>query len=349
MQRRDLPTAPAADKRDRVLLFISKKMIDFGNADVDDNIQSIPDAWVYGDNFAVLVETKIDNAAFSLRQIQAHRARLHSTAHKSPREVLKTWGDIHGFFRDLLPKLTNASSAKLLVGQFIEYLEYTGMTEFNGFQIEHFRYFLLHDDDDARSWIRNQVDYFAALVQECLYQSIPFYESADVGNLRLADEACWAAFGPRGSTYRKVTHQTISLSSNGLRVFVNCELKMATDRLKRILKISDIEFRRTLQNLHSFEPFELVLEERTQRQASIYDYNSKMRLHSSLLDEASGDEAWTAFKKTVERMPLPYLRIERLVSPQKLISLSSEDPKDVVKYISEMLRQNHDVVDMMNV
>jgi hypothetical protein len=103
-----------------------------------------------------------------------------------------------------------------------------------------------------------------------------------------------------------------------------------------------------LQHLHAFEPFDLVLEERTQRQASIYDYTPKMRLHSSLLDETAGQVAWEAFSQTVERLPLPYLRIERLVPAQKLIELSRCDPPKVVQYIVEMLLRNHAVVRLLN-
>jgi hypothetical protein len=198
-------------------------------------------------------KAKMDDAAFSQKQMQAHRARLQTTGHKPPKDFPTTWGQIHGFFDRLLPRLTDLPSAKLLVEQFIEFLEYTGMTEFNGFRPEHFRYFLLHDDDDARRWIRDQVGYFAAQVRASLYESTPFYEASDIGNLRLTDAYCWAAFGPRGNAYRKVTHQTISLASDGLRVFVNSELKAATDRLKHVLKQSNATFRTALQYLHAFE------------------------------------------------------------------------------------------------
>lgn len=348
LQRCDLPTATAADKRDRVLLGISKKKLDLVNAGMDGKTESLPDAWIYGDNFAVLVESKIDDAVFSQKQMQGHLARLQCTQQNPPIVLLKTWGQICSFFERLLPSLTEVPSAKLLVGQFVEFLEYTGMTEFDGFRLEHFRYFLLHDDDDARRWIRGQVGYFAAEVQASLYVSTPFYEAFDIGNLKLTDTYCWAAFGPRGKGYRKVTHQTISLASDGLRVFVNSELKSATDLLKRVLKQSNATFRAALQELHAFEPFELVLEERTQRQASIYDYTPKIRLHSSLLDETAGDVAWAAFTQAVERLPLPYLRIERLVAAQKLMERSNRDPPQVVPYITEMLLRNHAVVRLLN-
>jgi hypothetical protein len=114
------------------------------------------------------------------------------------------------------------------------------------------------------------------------------------------------------------------------------------------LKQSGTIVRQALQHLHAFEPFELVLEERQQRQASLYDYTSKMRLHSSMLDQNSGDVAWNAFVESVNRLPLPYLRIERLVPAQKLIELSKSDASQVVQYVVQILRQNHAVVRLLN-
>jgi hypothetical protein len=63
-----------------------------------------------------------------------------------------------------LPLVTDASS-RLLVSQFVQFLEYSAMAEFTGFQLDHFQYFLLHDDDDARLWVRQQMESFASQVQ----------------------------------------------------------------------------------------------------------------------------------------------------------------------------------------
>lgn len=222
------------------------------------------------------------------------------------------------------------------------------MSEFIGFRLDHFQYFLLHDDDDGRRWIHDQVRYFATRVHASLREFAPFYEAYGVGPLKLSDSYCWVAFGPSNDGYRHVTHQTMALGADGLKVFVNAELKVATDRLKSVLKQSGTIVRQALQHLHAFEPFELVLEERLQRQASLYDYTSKMRLHSSMLDQNSGDVAWKAFVETVNRLPLPYLRIERLVPAQKLIELSKSDASQVVQYVVQILRQNHAAVRLLN-
>lgn len=217
LQRRDLPIRSAKDRRDRVLLGISRcesRYVPFQG--VDQTQDSVPDPWLYGDGFAVLVESKV------------------------------------GSFAD--PVLASLKAAE------------------------------------------------------------PFYDSFDVGNLPLTKSDCWVAFGPR--EYKGVTHQTISLASDGLRIFVNTETKPAIDRLRSVLKRSESELRRALQALHDVEPFELALKERTQRQAMLYDYAEKMRMHSSMLLQDAGDTAWQAFVKTVARMRLPNLVIERLLPPK---------------------------------
>lgn len=342
LQRRDLPSGSACKKRNRVLLGISKVKSDWAPDLGLCPASSIPDAWIFGDGFAVLVESKI-SGDFSSDQMRAHLACLGAST--PPRFVKRTWREIHSFFRTLLPQMTDASS-RLLVSQFVQFLEYSAMAEFTGFQPDHFHYFLMHDDDDARRWVREQMQSFASQVRTSLQAFAPFYEDCDVGVLRLADSSCWAAFGPRPPEYRKVTHQTVSLHSDGLRVFANTELKSATDRLKNVLMHSESEFRRALQHLHEFDPFELVLQERVQRQASLYEYTPKIQLHSSMLVEATGDVAWSAFTQTVNRLPLPYLRIERLVPAAKLIELSKCDKAG--QHVEEILKQNHTVVSLLN-
>ena len=345
MQRCDLPAGPAANRRNRVLLGISKRKSDWslgGRAEWSSD--SLPDAWIYGDGFVILIESKVNDGDFSPGQMQAHLARLWSSNETPPDVVLKTWRDLHSFFHKLLPSLKGAEH--LLVEQFVQFLEYSGMSKtFTGFRREHFEYFLLHDDEDARRWVRDQMTDFADQVLARLHEFDPFYAGCDVGVLRLSDAYCWAAFGPRKS-YRDVTHQTISLGSDGLCVFVNTELKSATDRLKTVVSRCGDNLRAALQKMHRYEPFNLVLEKRTQRQASLYDYTPQMRLHSSMLaDAATSDVAWMAFTRTVQQLPLPYMRIERLVLPSRLIKPTGTD---AVQKVVEILQRNHAVVKLLN-
>ena len=145
------------------------------------------------------------------------------------------------------------------------------------------------------------------------------------------------------------------MAPDGLRVFVNAELKAATDRVKAVLNDSPDAFRGALHDMHTSAPFELILEKREQQRASVYTYTPQMRLHSSLLtDEATGDAAWRALAETIQRLPLPYLHIERLILPDKLMPPRDQPQRfgdeacQAVNHVVEMLRQNHAVVKLLN-
>lgn len=247
LQRRDIPGG-ASGKRHRVLLAISKQESIWSScAEGGATYDSLPDAWIYGDGFAVLVESKV-SGDFSPRQMDGHWRRLRSINGDPPRIKLMTWKEIHRLFGRFLPKLIDTAS-QLLVKQFMQFLEYSGMSGFTGFRREHFDYFVLHDDDDGRRWIVDQVEDLARQVVDILQKFTQFYESYDIGTLKRADSDCWVALGPRAS-YRKVTHQTLSLSATGLSIFVNSELKPATDRLKRVLSQSGELLRDAFLDLH---------------------------------------------------------------------------------------------------
>jgi len=130
LQRHDVPLG-AAHRRCRVLLGISTHPSHWSPAaDAEEAYASVPDAWVYGDGFAILMESKVVGD-FSGAQMEAHLARLRSSEHTQPVVVLQTWRDVHGFFRRLLPGLAGAPA--LLVEQFIQFLEYTDVSGFTGF------------------------------------------------------------------------------------------------------------------------------------------------------------------------------------------------------------------------
>lgn len=135
------------------------------------------------------------------------------------------------------------------------------MRGFTGFRREHFDYFLLHDDKDSRRWVREQVEEISSQVLKQLRALDTFYDAYEVGIFKQSDAYCWVAFGPKDQDYRQKTHQTISFEADGLHVFVNTELKAATDRVKAITAQSGDRFRRTLLDLHRYEPFWLELDE----------------------------------------------------------------------------------------
>jgi hypothetical protein len=346
LQRHDLPSGHAAHKRCRVLLGISeRKSVWSPGACEGTTYDSVPDAWVYGDGFAVLIESKVGDADFSPKHMQAHLACLAATERLPPKIVLHTWRDVHDFFHGLLPSLTDASSL-LLVKQFIQFLEYNDMSGFTGFQGDHFDYFLLHDDEDARRWVYDQMIDFAARVQTALHKIDPqFYQKSHVGMLKRSESYSWAAFGPNPfKECWKRAHQTIAIGPNGLRMFVNIEGKPAAKLLKAAVKEDCRDkFLRALKKLHASEPFDLVLEEVFLVGPRRLTGTPKMRLHSSMLAD---DAAWKVFADTVQSLHLLYFCLDRpAVPPPTLIDLTESA---AIKLVVDSFKLNHAVVKLVN-
>ena len=353
LQRRNLPSRAAASKRDRILLGISKQPSDWSPSRRREiRYESLPDAWVYGDTFAVLVESKVGDSDFSPSQMESHRARLWQNSGKAPKVVKKTWQEIHCLFCDILTSLTDGSSTDLLVRQFIQFLEYSGMTGFNGFRPDHFDYFTLHDDDDARRWVVDQVHGLADRVKIGLRKVSSFYEAAHVGQLPLWRSDCWCGFGPEKGAFKQVTHQTMFLRSDGIAVAVNTERKPAAKRLKKLLRDpeSALLFRRALKEQHNLEPFDLLIEERVYAgRPRCFEYNRKMCLTSSMLTtKVTSDVAWTAFRETIRLLPLPYLKLQRLIPRDRLLELSKHNPSKAVDRVATSMKRNHKIVEMLN-
>lgn len=352
LQRRDLPSGGAWHKKHRVLLGLSKQTSQWSSHRREKKVyDSLPDAWIYGDDVAILIESKVNDGAFDPFQMSSHLTRLNRKNGGDPIVVLKTWEEIHGIFRRIAATLTNDHGcAAFLVMQFIQFLEYSGMTGFTGFRPDHFDYFITHDDDDTRGWVLDQIKSLAGQVLAGLRKVSPsfsnFYEDFDVGNFSREMDYCWVAFGPRGDAYRKLTHQTVELRANGVAVFVNTELKPATDRLKRVLRDTPFALRQALE-LVAEEPFELVVQERVQRRPRVMDYFPVMTLHSNVfVDQCTADVAWRTFVEMIDSLPLPYLQIRRLIPRKNLLDLTGG--YEGVQQIVEMIEGNHQIVDLLN-
>ena len=112
LQRQDLPSGHAAHKRHRVLLGISKRKSVWPPTQcAGPTYESLPDAWVYGDGFAVLVESKVGDNDFTPKHMQAHLSRLGSAEHVPPKIVLHAWRKRP----QLLPQTPAQSDGRFLV------------------------------------------------------------------------------------------------------------------------------------------------------------------------------------------------------------------------------------------
>jgi hypothetical protein len=219
---------------------------------------SRPDAWLYGEDYVVLLESKIGESVLTLDQMACHWDKLQPTCWR-----IVTWAQVHKFFVKLMHELKDAKS-KWLVEQLTQYLEWTGMTDFVGFTEGMFEFFVQSEKDpDAKKWVRGTVEALADAVlqgDQGLKVFNGFYENKHVGNFGKESDHYWVAFGP--AKFRDFAHQTISLYEQALDVFVSVELLPAVKKLRKQIQ-NDALFRKVMCQLP--DPFTVLIQERKRR------------------------------------------------------------------------------------
>jgi hypothetical protein len=320
---------------------------------------SRPDAWLYGEDFVVLIESKIGDATLELKQARRHFRKLQVDARQQPRCQVRTWAEVHQFFNTLLPELKDKN--KWLVEQFVQYLEWKGMTEFSGFDEGMFEFFV-HDEKDAdtKKWVRDTMGRFA---EKVLYGpnglqafNASFYESYHVGNFGFDDDHFWVAFGP--AKFRKVSHQTISLYDYGLDVFVNVELSPAVNKLKEKIRGERQKFIEIISDLP--EPFRIQIQERKRRenQPRTYDYYIIATLEAGarkpyhpgpygLKDpQSSGFNYLTTL--LLEQIQYPCLSVRKRIDRKRVLELSKENKDTLVDEVVQIMKAFHPLVKFIN-
>jgi len=309
---------------------------------------SRPDAWVYGDSFAVLIESKVGSSLLTTNQMACHWDRLRPTEIK-----VITWADVHRFFRNLSSQIKDATS-QWLVGQFTDYLEWTGMTDFSGFREEMFEFFVASERDaDTQRWVRSAIEGLGERVlngKKGLRHLDPWYASTCVGNLPWDASHFWVAFGPE-KTFRNAAHLTISLYEDRLDVFVNIELLPAIKKLRQ--KIAKKQFREAMARLPA--PFTVRIEERkSTSRPRIFDYfhvadiesgTSSGEMHS-LKNKKS--PAFDYIESMMQNIEYPYLSIRRSLSRQQVLELSEPNCEDLVNEVLSILYGFHPFVHFVN-
>ncbi len=302
---------------------------------------SLPDAWIYGPGFAVLIESKVAGGLDAV-QWQEHRCRLTTDSQDPPQTLVRTWPEVHGFFRQL-PQDLSASGIALdvrslfLLGQFTRYLGLIGMSKFAGIDLELLDCFSRRDED-TKARVRGVITALAEEVLTGLHRSLgkEFYQDFQVGNLWREDDHTWAAFGPKANGYRHVAHQTIALNANGVDVFVNVELARAARRLAARIAQDRTGFRSLVKSLLPGESFWIEVQERRPKpdRPRIFDYFPVARRDSTTLRAAEvGPEAFETIESEVERLRLPYFTVTKRIDRDGVARLSANNGRPLVDEI----------------
>lgn len=337
--------------------------------------ESRPDAWIYGDNFVVLIESKV-NGYINPDQMNKHYLKLYAGTNDQIDYKELTWPELHHFFSTIVNNLEEKD--RFIVSQFIQYLEWNSMSDFTGFEKEIFDYFFTRDDEDTRKWARNTLKSFSDKVLIKIKEIDPFYKENIIGNLKSTHDHCWVAFGSdpkkQMGNLKDWAHQTISIYSYGIDIFVNIELQKATDKLKKKLKIYKDDFRNILLKIksdlekkyHIIEKenfdneyegvFCIRIAERKPRFKNgiqlprQYDYFIVANFESTYLsDPLLQTVCFDYIEKLIEQINLPYFSLRTRIGRSKVIELSKRDQGDsLINEIINIMKVFHPLVKFVN-
>jgi hypothetical protein len=352
LQRNDIGTSVLERKDELILLAIVPEREDRLLLPQATKQHSRPDAWIAGDKFAVLIESKVVGGLDSA-QLKEHYRKLADNSTVEPKYHEITWGEVHRFFRNEVRSSCNAvhQSDRFLLNEFMEYLDMCDFADFNGFDTDFFDYFFTHDNEEARGWVKNKIKAFAPLMLDDL-QKIDglFYQDYDQGVLQKGDNYAWVAFGPTEKKYRNLAHLTIRFDARGMDVFVNIELKDATDKFKKHLRLRPDALKQALETLCSNDALSFIVEKRKQKQASKYDYIKLMEIESyALSDEKLSDSMYDFLMSTIDNTELPSINIIKRINRNEVILLSAgETPEPLFKEFVSIAEKFHTFISFIN-
>jgi len=203
---------------------------------------SLPDAWIYGDDFVILIESKL-GPKLDASQKKRHMELLGAGAE----EKQVTWQELHQFFSGL-PNL--AALDHFLAQQFTKYLEYTGMATTATVSEELFDFLLNPEDAEGKRWVRETMRALAKIVAERLDPSLQI----NVGNIQEQPGgwySCWVTLA-RGERASAEAHIAIELLPYELNIYANVDTATIR-RLFRALEKAPEPFRRMLAGLEGFD------------------------------------------------------------------------------------------------
>jgi hypothetical protein len=353
LQKKTIGEGLIRRKKTRILLSLVPKKSRRTLLNKSDKKDARPDAWIYGDDFVVLIESKVAGY-INASQNRHHFEKLRSDGDPLPEVQERTWAEAHSFFTRLSRNITGKS--KWMAHQFSQYLEFCNMTAFTGFEKEIFDFFFIHDSEETKQWVRETVQNFADALLPFLKKIDPlFYEDYDVGNMGLKEmkghdkkNHCWVAFGPKEKKYRQHAHQTFNINSRGIDIFVNVELKKTIDKLRQKIEGDRETFPNMLVELALKQPFHVDLKERRQAQASKYSYHQILTIESDYLKNAEfGPYAFDYIFKMLEKVELPYLAIRTQIDRVRILKMEDQN-KDLIKEIQGIMKNFHPLTKYIN-
>jgi hypothetical protein len=352
LQKNDIGTSALQRKKELILLAIVPERKNELLITKIDKHHSRPDAWIYGDKYAILVESKVVGY-LDYSQMREHYKKLGINSKRKPEYYEITWGEVQRFFKNELNSLSNnANSSKtFLLNQFTEYLDMCNLTDFNGFDSDFFDYFFSHDNEESRIWVKRKINSFASMIfNEMSKVDKSFYQNFDQGQLKTKDNSSWIAFGPKNKKYRKHAHLTIRFDSQGIEIFINIETKPATENFKKNIKNRPEKLKKAIKELCSISNLTFVVEKREKVVASKYNYLKLLEIESyALIEEKLSDSTYDFFISSINTTDLPSINIIKRIERNDAIEFSSGNtPEQLVNELIKTTTKFHKFIVFSN-
>jgi len=352
LQKNDIGTSALQRKKELILLAIVPERKNELLVTKIEKHHSRPDAWIYGDEYAILVESKVVGY-LDYSQMREHYQKLDVNSKRKPEYYEITWGEVQLFFKNELNSLDNDVNASnlFLLNQFTEYLDMCNLTDFNGFDSDFFDYFFSHDNEESRIWVKNKINSFASLIfNEMSKVDKLFYQDFDQGQLKTKDISSWIAFGPKNKKYRKLAHLTIRFDSQGIEIFINIETKPATENFKQNIKNQPNKLKKAIKELCNICDLTFMVEKREQDVASKYNYFKLLEIESyALKEEKISDSTYDFFISSIGNIALPSINIIKRIERNDAIALSSgNSPKRLINELIKTTTKFHNFIVFCN-
>lgn len=317
-------------------------------------ISGRPDAWIWDDDsFAILVETKVVGCA-SRTQIKRHLSCADGWNSRGAKITCVSWAEVYEFFNDVYRRANVLNpTSRLLIGEFLEYLNMIGVTNRTVFDIEDFVFFAL--DKENRSPMHKRVvtqklerftQHLAATkaVQEIvrLYgKETATARHVNPGVFRDSSDNFWITIGPKAR--RNHCHLTVRITERGIRLDAFAPHRNFTKKLLKAFKKDTDGFLAAIKRISDRDPFVIRLREahyanpkssyKGQRIAHLLDF---MEVHPSFISKSNIQSVIIdpVAKRLKERTMRPEVFLVRIFPLSELLGKS-----DAVERVAAAAKQ----------
>ncbi len=230
-----------------------------------------PDAWIWEEQeFAILIETKVVGAA-DKSQIYRHIDTARGWSRDDSRMLCISWTQIYRFFKSRTGHKLDPIS-KLLVEEFLEYLNMISVTNETTFEFEDFAFFALSAEDRSpmhKRAVSSKLTRFAEqlLKTKELRGIVALYgakvrtndDAFSPGTFRGTATNFWVTVGPKKR--REDCHLTIRITEQGIRLDTFAPHRRFTKRLLGALRADAGGFLKSIAGIPKEESFCIRLRE----------------------------------------------------------------------------------------